>query len=73
MRLPSDDFKRYVGLRYTVTGTNPTQGALHAYLTPAPQRNINYASAVTIGRLTGMADWASAGRHICGVECAECR
>ena len=32
-QLPSSSYKRYVGLRYTVGGTNPTLGSVLAYLT----------------------------------------
>ena len=41
-KLPSGDYQRFVGLRYTV-GTGPfTAGAALAFLTPTPQRNTVY-------------------------------
>ena len=46
--LPSGDYKRYLGLRYTV-GTGPfTAGGLLAYLTPTPQRNKTYPVGFTV-------------------------
>lgn len=48
IQLPSADYKRYLGLRYTVTGTNPTQGSLLAYLTANVDRNKVYPSGFTI-------------------------
>lgn len=41
--MPADDYKRYVGLRYTVATGPMTAGGLLAFLTPAPQRNKIYA------------------------------
>lgn len=46
--LPAGDYLRYLGLRYTVTGTNPTQGSLLAYLTFDINRNVNYTSGFTV-------------------------
>jgi len=46
--LPSGSYKRYLGLRYTVTGTAPTTGTVLAYLTPDAQRNIAYPGAYTL-------------------------
>lgn len=48
VQLPSADYKRYLGLRYTVGGTNPTLGSIYAYLTPDLQRNVNYGSGFTV-------------------------
>ena len=41
-KLPSADYQRFVGLRYTVATGPFTAGALYAYLTPAPQRSKIY-------------------------------
>lgn len=47
-KLPSDTYKRYLGLRYTV-GTGPfTAGAILAVLTPQIDRNVIYAAGFTI-------------------------
>lgn len=46
--IPSGDYERYLGLRYTVTGTNPTLGTVLAYLTPDPARNVAYPSGYTV-------------------------
>lgn len=46
--MPSDDYKRYIGLRYTVTGANPTQGSVMAFLTLDPQRNVIYPGSFTV-------------------------
>lgn len=48
MPLPSTDYKRYLALRYTVTGTNPTLGSLFAHLTSSPARSLQYRSAVAL-------------------------
>lgn len=48
VQLPSADYKRYLGLRYTVTGTNPGAGSILAFLTMDVQRNVNYPSGFTI-------------------------
>jgi hypothetical protein len=40
--LPSADYQRYLGLRYTVATGPFTAGAITAYLTPTPQRNKTY-------------------------------
>lgn len=46
--LPSDDYKKFIGLRYTV-GTGPfTAGNLLAYITPDIQRNKIYPIGFTI-------------------------
>lgn len=47
-QLPSGDYERYLGVRYTV-GTGPlTAGAFTAFLTPDVQRNVAYPSGFTI-------------------------
>lgn len=46
--LPSDDYKRYLGLRYTVATGPMTAGGLYAYLTPNPQRNKVYPAGFTL-------------------------
>ncbi len=48
IQLPSADYKRYLGLRYTVAGTPPTLGSILAYLTPDIDRNKVYPSGFTI-------------------------
>jgi hypothetical protein len=40
--LPSDDYKRFLGLRYTVATGPFTAGGLYAFLTPTLQRNKTY-------------------------------
>lgn len=46
--LPSDDYKRYIGVRYTVTGTAPTTGSVMAFITLDAQRNVGYPSGFTV-------------------------
>jgi hypothetical protein len=46
IQLPSDNYKQFVGLRYTVNGTAPTTGTLFAFLTHAIQRNVIYPTAL---------------------------
>lgn len=48
VQLPADSYKQYLGLTYTVTGSNPTQGTLYAFLTLDPQRYIGYPGAYTV-------------------------
>lgn len=48
VQLPSADYKRYLGLRYTVAGTNPTLGSILAYLTNGVDRNKVYPAGFTI-------------------------
>ncbi len=48
VQLPSEDYERYLGLRYTVTGTNPTLGSVIAFLSLTPQRNIGYPGSFTL-------------------------
>lgn len=48
VQLPSDDYKRYLGVRYTVTGTNPSQGSVMAFVALDAQRNVNYPGSFTI-------------------------
>lgn len=43
VQVPSEfAYKRFIGLRYTVTGTNPTLGSIMAFLTLDAQNNIIY-------------------------------
>ena len=44
--LPPGDYERYVGARYTVTGTNPTTGQVSTFFTPDPQKNVIYPDAL---------------------------
>ena len=46
--LPVDNYQRYVGLRFTVTGTNPSTGSVVAFLSLDPNVNPIYASGFTI-------------------------
>lgn len=48
VQLPSDNYKRYLGMRYTVTGSNPTLGTLYAFLVLDVQRNVIYPSGFTV-------------------------
>lgn len=47
VQVPSADYKRYVGLRYTVSA-GFTSFEITAYLTPDPQRNVIYPAGFTI-------------------------
>lgn len=47
IQLPSGDYERYLGLRYTVSA-GFTAFQITAYLTPDPQRNIIYPTGFTI-------------------------
>lgn len=40
--MPSADYQRFLGVRYTVAVANFTAGGILAYLTPTPQRNVIY-------------------------------
>lgn len=46
--LPSDYYKRYLGLRYTVTGTAPSTGTLTAALSFDINRNTPYPGSFTV-------------------------
>ena len=46
--LPSADYKRFLGLRFAVTGTAPTTGTLLANLVLDSQRNKTYPAGFTI-------------------------
>jgi len=48
LQLPSADYKRYLGLRYTVGVGTMTAGTIHAFLTPDIQRNVNYPTNYTV-------------------------
>lgn len=47
VQLPSGDYERYLGVRYTVSA-GFTAFQLLAYLTPDPQRNVTYPSRFTV-------------------------
>lgn len=47
VQLPSADYKRYLGIRYTVSAGFTSFNIL-AYLTPDPQRNVIYPAGFTI-------------------------
>lgn len=46
--LPSGQFERYMAVRYTVVGANPTLGSVVAYLTDTPAAWQVYPSRVTV-------------------------
>jgi hypothetical protein len=48
VQIPSDLYKRYIGVRYTVTGTAPTTGSVMSFLTLDAQNNILYPSGFTV-------------------------
>lgn len=46
--LSTEDCNRFVGLKYTVNGSNPTLGSVLAFLTPTPQRQQVFAGAFSL-------------------------
>lgn len=49
VQLPSEKtYERYLGVRYTVTGTDPTTGSVYAFLALDSQANDIYASGFTV-------------------------
>ena len=46
--LPSADYKRFLGLRYTVTGAAPTTGTCYGLIALDIQRNVIYPSGFTV-------------------------
>lgn len=48
VQVPSDQYKRYLGVRYTVTGSNPTLGSVMAFITLDAQNNNIYPSSFTV-------------------------
>lgn len=48
VQIPSDDYKRYLGMRYTVTGTAPAAGTILAFLAGTPQRTVNYPTGIAV-------------------------
>lgn len=48
VQIPSDDYRRYIGVRYTVAGTAPSAGSVYAFFTMDVQSNRNYASGFTV-------------------------
>ena len=48
MNWPSGDFRKYVGLRFTVTGTNPSQGALSAFMVTSQNKNQHFANGFSV-------------------------
>lgn len=46
--MPSGNYLRYLGLRYTVVGSNPTTGSLLAQLSFDINRNVIYPSGFTV-------------------------
>lgn len=41
-------YERYLGMRYTVTGANPTQGTVFAFLAFEPGLNVAYPGGFTV-------------------------
>jgi hypothetical protein len=48
IRLPAQLYRRYVGLRYTITGGPLTAGTVDAFLSPTTNINRPYASGFTV-------------------------
>lgn len=48
VQIPSGSYKRFVGLRYTVGGSNPTLGSIISFITLDAQRNLGYAGGFTV-------------------------
>jgi len=48
IRLPATLYRRYVGLRYTITGGPLTAGSVDAFLSPTTNINRPYASGFTV-------------------------
>lgn len=48
LQLPSDSYKRYVGLRFTVSTGPFTAGTINAFMTPDLQRNVIYPAGFTV-------------------------
>lgn len=48
VQVPSDDYKRFVGARYTVVGTAPTAGSVFAFFATDVQRNVIYPTGFSI-------------------------
>ena len=48
LQLPSGDYKRYLGLRFTVATGPFTAGAVTAFLTPDIQRNLTYPTGFSV-------------------------
>ena len=48
LKLPSGNYERYLGLRYTVATGPLTAGTFTAFLTPDINRNLNYPSGFSI-------------------------
>lgn len=48
LQMPSGDYKRYLGFRYTVATGPFTAGTMTTFMTPDLQRNLNYPTAFTV-------------------------
>lgn len=48
VQVPSGNYQRYAGLRYTVGGSNPTLGTVTAFFTNGLQRNITYPNGFAV-------------------------
>jgi len=49
IQLPAEGLKRYLGLRYTVNGSNPSQGTLNALFNPSVQSNRIHPNGFQVG------------------------
>ena len=49
VQLPSGDYERYLGVRYTVATGPLTAGTFTAFLSPNVQRNITYPNGFVVG------------------------
>lgn len=48
VQIPSDLYKEFLGVRYTVTGTAPSTGAVVAFLVLDAQANVGYPSGFSV-------------------------
>lgn len=48
VQLPSGDYKRYLGVRFTIATGPMTAGTISAYLTPDAQRNVIYPTGFAV-------------------------
>lgn len=49
VQIPSDSYKEFIAVKYTVNGSNPTLGSVLAFFTTDPQANVGYPSGFTVG------------------------
>jgi len=48
LKLPSGNYERYLGVRFTVATGPMLTGAINAFITPVPQRNVIYPKSFTV-------------------------